>query len=475
MTAGLSRPDWVEERPYQRRAVRQWVEGGAQGILKMATGTGKTITSLMAAEHVSQALDDCLALIIAVPYQHLVEQWAEDVKEFGTQPIMAYQSRANWQENLQRQMLAFNSGARSTFCVITTHKTFASDVFQRELKRIQGAEQLLIADEVHHLGAPHLSSSLPDSIPMRLGLSATPERWYDSEGTDILHSYFDGGVVYEYSLPEAIENGALCEYYYVPHIVELTDEEALEYEELSSKIAKLAAKIEGDLGDADLQSNNKLKQALFARARLLGTAEEKLEYLLTLIEAQGDVSHTLVYCGDGSVESETSDQSLRHVDAAVKLLRTELGVRARRFTADEDQSERKRLLDEFERGKLEALVAIRCLDEGVDVPATETAYILASSSNPRQFVQRRGRILRSHKNKEYAVVHDFVVAPPARLGEGDDGPVFTSERSLVKKELERVNMFAESARNHPDAEIDGIPTSDRSLQQLKRRFGLRDL
>lgn len=475
MSSGLVRPDWVEARPYQTQAIEGWVKSDAQGILKMATGTGKTVTSLLAAEFASNAFNGRLALIIAVPYQHLVEQWAKDAKAFGTQPILAYQSRANWQEDFQRQILSFNSGARVSLTVITTHNTFATESFQAELKRLKQENQLLIADEVHHLGAPHLQSSLPMSIPMRLGLSATPERWYDEGGTEVLHRYFGGGVVYEYSLSEAIRNGALCEYYYIPHVVELTDDEAVAYEELSAKIAKYAARMDGDLGDADLQTNPRLKQALFKRARLLGTAEKKLEQLSELVSAQGEVRHTLVYCGDGSVDTDVSGPTLRHVDAAVKLLRTELGVRARRFTADEDQDTRQRLLEEFEQGDLEALVAIRCLDEGVDVPATETAYILASSTNPRQFVQRRGRILRPHKNKDFAVMHDFIVAPPQRIADSDDGPVFSSERSLVSKELERVNMFAESARNHPDADVDGIPTTGGTLQQLKRRFGLLDL
>jgi superfamily II DNA or RNA helicase len=194
------------------------------------------------------------------------------------------------------------------------------------------------------------------------------------------------------------------------------------------------------------------------------------------METQGEVSHTLVYCGDGSVDTDVDDQTQRHVDAAVELLRTDLGIKARRFTADESQAERQKLLDRFERGDIEALVAIRCLDEGVDVPATETAYVLASSSNPRQFIQRRGRILRQHPGKDIAVVHDFIVAPPQQdAGMPREESAFRAERSLIRKELERVEMFAESARNHPDADVDGIPTNERSLQELKRQYGLLDL
>jgi DNA phosphorothioation system restriction enzyme len=472
---GFERPGWVDERPYQHGAIRSWTQAGGQGILNMATGTGKTITSLLAAAHARRTLDNRLALIVAVPYQHLVEQWASDVRDFGANPIMAFESRKSWQEDFQREILEFNSSARDSLVVITTHKTFASEPFQRELERLSGAEKMLIADEVHHLGAPHLRQGLPQSIPLRLGLSATPERWYDDEGTNALFRYFGDGVAYEYSLQKAIDNGSLCEYYYIPHIVELTADEEEEYLRLSNKIAKLAASLEDGLEDADVQSEPGLKQALFKRARLLGTAEGKLKRLTQLLQHQEHVEHTLVYCGDGSVDDELSGRTKRHVDATVEVLRRDLDVRARRFTARESQDERQELLQRFSDGELEALVAIRCLDEGVDVPSTRTAYILASSSNPRQFVQRRGRILRTAENKPYAVIHDFIVAPPKRVFQDESSEEFPTERSLIEKELRRVNLFAESARNHPDADIDSIPTGESTLQGLKEEYNLRQL
>lgn len=475
MASEFQKPEWVEERPYQNEAVRSWAEAGGQGILNMATGTGKTITSLLAAAHSRKTMDGRLAVIIAVPYQHLVEQWASDVRDFGTHPVMAFESRAQWQERLQRRILEFNNGIRDSFVVVTTHKTFASEAFQNELNTMTATEQMLIADEVHHLGAPHLRKSLPQSIPLRLGLSATPERWYDDEGTKSLFRYFGKGIVYEYSLQRAIDNGSLCEYYYIPHVVSLTADEEEEYLRLSRKIARLAASVDEDLGDADLQDVSGLKQALFKRARLLGTAEQKLERLESLLKQEQTVKHTLVYCGDGSIQDELTGRTKRHVDATVERLRRDLGIRARRFTARESQEERQELLDRFSQGNVEALVAIRCLDEGVDVPSTRTAYILASSSNPRQFVQRRGRILRQAQDKPYAVIHDFVVAPPQRAFQDEASDQFSTERSLIEKELSRVSLFAESARNHPDAEIDGIPTGNRTLQSLKQQYNLRQL
>lgn len=475
-STGFQQPAWIEERAYQREAINSWVENSGQGILNMATGTGKTVTALLAAATTAENLDDQLAIVIAVPYQHLVEQWAGDVRDFNAEPVLAYQSRQTWQEDLERQILELNMGSRDVLAVVTTHRTFASAPFQEEIKRVRGAPTLLIADEVHHLGAPHTREALPESVELRLGLSATPERWYDDEGTSDLFEYFGEGVVYEYSLQEAIAAGSLCEYYYIPHIIELTDEEASEYLSLSRKIAKLASRMNEDLSDADLQSNTSLKHALFKRARLVGTAENKLGRLLELIEQQEEINHTLVYCGDGSVETETDGETLRHVEATQQALKQDGGIDAELFTAEVSQSDRQRLLDGFDKGEVPVLVAIRCLDEGVDVPATRQAYILASSSNPRQFIQRRGRILRTYPGKQYAVIHDFIVKPPAPVtSTAQSEEEFSTERSLVRKELRRVNLFAEAARNHPDADVNGVPTGEESLQELKRDFNLLDM
>lgn len=472
----MQMPEWVEPRDYQQRAVANWVEAGGRGVLEMATGTGKTVTSLLTAAHVAEQVDDKIALVIAVPYQHLVDQWAEDVRDFGGKPILAYESRWKWQERLEGELAEFDLGVRDGLVVITTHTTFASENFQRILSRVNRDRFMLIADEVHHLGAPHLKEALPHAVRLRLGLSATPERFYDDEGTEELFEYF-GGIVYEYGLKEAIDNGALCEYYYIPHVVELTEDEAEEYLKLSKKIARLISRNGGDLGDADLQANKGLQFALFKRARLVGTAERKLDRLVELLQQEDEIKHTLVYCGDGTVEGEIKSRTRRHVDAAVSTLRADLGLRAERFTADESRNERQDLLARFDDGDIEALVAIRCLDEGVDVPATRTAYMLASSSNPRQFVQRRGRILRQHPGKHHAVIHDFVVAPPMELRDSAsvDEAMFATERNLVKRELQRVTLFAEAARNHPDADVSGIPTDAGAIGSLKREFNLRQM
>lgn len=475
--SSLSPPDWLQARDYQRRAIEAWLSNQGQGILNMATGTGKTITSLLAASELATLQEGRLVLIVAAPYQHLVDQWVTELREFGVSPLRAYQSRSTWTDDVVSRLTEFSTGVRDVVAIVTTHATFASEHFQGILSRVDGSQTLLIADEVHHMGAPHIREHLPDAVRARLGLSATPERWYDEAGTEALLSYFASGVVFEYGLQEAIDNGHLCEYYYVPHIISLTPDEEEEYLALSKAIGRRMASQGGDgqTGDADLTADETLKQLLFKRARLIGTAENKLPRLRSLIERSGELDHALVYCSDGSVETGEGEQTKRQLRAATQLLGTELGMRVHQFTYEEDQETRERLLSDFESGTLQALVAIRCLDEGVDVPATRTAFILASSSNPRQFVQRRGRILRPHEGKDSAVIHDFIVAPPGSVRSPGGNTEFDVERNLIKKELSRVATFATAAKNHPDAELQRIPTSPQSLSKLKQDFNLLDM
>ena len=468
----FSPPDWIEARPYQQQAVDSWAEAGGRGILRMATGTGKTITGLLAAVRAAAALEGRLLLVVAAPYQHLVDQWANEIREFGEEPVFAYQSRQNWQPRLERQILEYNQGSRGICTVVTTHTTLSMGGAQSTLNRANGPA-MLIADEVHHLGSDHMQSGLLEDFDYRLGLSATPERYYDEEGTQKLRSYF-GETVFEYDLTDAIESGALCEYYYVPHIIELDGEELDEYLHISQKIGRMiGGSDEGEEGSVSFEHNQALQHLLFKRARLIGTAENKLEVLIDLIGREHDVSHALVYCSDGSMGVKGDGR--RHVGETTERLRSECNLRIEPFTAEESQADRERLLSEFEAGEIDVLSAIRCLDEGVDVPATRTAYILASSSNPRQYVQRRGRILRQHKDKQYAVIHDFVVvAGLSRPTEAMTGDSFGVERRLLKKELNRVSLFAEDALNHPNADVSGVPTTSGSLQELKRKYDLLD-
>ncbi len=434
-------PD-IALRDYQEQAIAAWLAHG-HGFLEMATGTGKTITALAASVRLFDQ-QKRLAVVIAVPYQHLVDQWAVEAQAFGYHPLLAYQSKSRWIDKLNQQIIEFNGGHREVISVIVTHTTFITDEFQSSLARLTGP-MLLIADEAHHLGAERGRQSYPEHVAFRLALSATPDRWFDDEGTALLRAYF-GETVFALPLEAAI-GLSLTEYYYYPHLVALTDEEMQAYQELSLKIARLTSR-------KDQDSQEILKRLLIKRADLLNQAKNKLAVLAELVDAVTDMQHTLFYCAPGQI------------DQVMQLLGWDKGLLVHRFTAEETAEERQRLLAGFANGEWQALVAMKCLDEGVDVPDTRTAYFLASSSNPREFIQRRGRILRKASGKEFAVIHDLIAVPPDVWIMTQDSSEFKSERSIIRRELQRFKEFAGPARNKHQA-LDVI-------WDIATRYGLRD-
>lgn len=416
-------PGNISLRPYQIEAIDAWFQHNCYGLLEMATGTGKTIAALAASVQVYER-EKQLALIIAVPYQHLVDQWAEQARLFGYRPILAYKSKKHWLEELTTHIKDYVSSYRSFLCVITTHTTFISPEFQNCMASLK-KNTLLIADEAHHLGAEKSRGSYPDHISYRLALSATPDRWFDDEGTAALRAYF-GETVFSFPLEKAI-GVTLTPYYYYPHLVPMTDEELELYHELSLKIARLSHSKNNDHQQA-------LERLLIRRAKLLNNASDKLATLSKLVDEQESVGHALFYC--------TPEQ----ISEVTHLLMKEKCLFVSRFTANENAKEREKLLREFANGKLQGLVAMKCLDEGVDVPSTQVAYILASNSNPREFIQRRGRVLRMAPGKDVSVIHDFITIPPI-YDRVQDYPTFESEQRILSRELQRFKEFANLALN----------------------------
>jgi DNA phosphorothioation system restriction enzyme len=445
---GFRSPSTLELRRYQKDAIRAWWEADGIGIWEMATGTGKTITALaaMAALWNASREDQSLLVVVTVPYQHLADQWAIEARKFGASPILAYEGQAKWSGQLDAALAATAGGRPRLTLVIAVNATFCSTAFQERLRLVPGA-LALVSDEVHTTGATRMRQVLPASAQFRLGLSATPERHLDTEGTEAVRSYF-GDSVYQLGLKRAIELGALVPYRYFPIIIELTEDELDEYVELTKKIANALGR-NTDVDPDDAPSGVDL--LLFKRARLIGSASNKIQALRDAISPYRRETHTLVYCADRTGDSPQLNQVLA-------LLGSELGIHVNTFTAEEDRETRKMLLDRFTDGELQALAAIRCLDEGVDVPATQRAFILASSQNPRQFIQRRGRVLRQSPGKTSADIYDFLVSPPDL---SDDPAVFELERKLVGRELLRALELCDAATNSAEALTQLRPLRDR--------------
>jgi len=416
----------IEFFPHQKAAIESWFKNNMKGIFEMATGTGKTYTALGCLKRLLEERDK-LATVITCPYAHLVDQWDNNLKDFELNGVKAYGSYTQWSENVVNTILDYNNGYSSAIIILTTHDTFSSEKFRKIVSMING-EVLLIADEVHGLGAPERRRGLIENYAFRVGLSATPTRWFDDEGTQILKRYF-GDTIYEFPLKRAIEEGYLTPYEYYPHFISLTDEELEQYRKETKRIAREYAKNKGE--------ENKLIELLrIIRQKIVKNAVEKYRTFEEILDGTENLSFCLVYCSPEQINN-------------VQKILNRRGIINHQFTARESIALRKEILKGFSEKAYDALVAMNCLDEGVDVPATRTAIIMASSGNPRQYIQRRGRILRKYPRKDKAIIHDFIVIPD--ISKETDPYLFELERKIMRKELRRYDEFARSAINYVDA------------------------
>jgi len=469
---GVIIPESVKLHDYQVEAIKEWENQGFRGIFDMATGTGKTFTGLGAIARLCEYTDDKLAVVIVCPYQHLVEQWVEDINLFGVNPIVGYSSspQKNWKKILTNSVRNQKLKVKNSefFIFVCTNATFASKIVQTQISRIKG-NALIVVDEAHNFGAERLSNLLDEKFEYRLALSATLERHNDEIGTERLYSYF-GNRCIEYTLDRAIKEEKLTPYKYYPIIVTLNNEERQLYSALSYEISKNLIK----------SKSGKLKLSKYGeilalkRARIVAAASQKIQALEKNILKYKDKSYILVYCGAANMLSENDDSSsfddvdLRQIDVVTQLLGNKLDMKVSQFTSKEDVEERATLKKQFESGEnLQALIAIKCLDEGVNIPKIKVAFILASTTNPKEYIQRRGRVLRLAKEKEFAEIYDFVTLPrPLDEVSGLTLEEIKRDVTLVKNELIRVEEFGRISMNSMHAyEL---------IWDIKETYGLND-
>lgn len=452
----------VELREYQKEAIQKWFSNGGTGIYDMATGTGKTFTALGTAVKLLERAKYRLAVVIVAPYQHLVDQWEEDCKEFNIKyPIIGHSAAKNgdYYSRLRASVADYNEGSLHYFFFICTYATYRTQKVQRELKNLK-RNALIIADEVHNAGSVQMKDKLLPNFKYRLGLSATVERYRDEDGTANIFSYF-GKKCIEYPLEKAIQEDMLSQYEYHPIITYLDDEEREKYLELSRKIAK--SLIVGD--DDEVELTERAEQLVIKRARLIAGAKGKVTALKEILKDHKDEYHILVYCGTSKISGDSGEE-IRQIEQVTRMMGNDLGMKVRKYTSQENTKERAEIKQRFVTGDdLQAIVAIKCLDEGVNIPAIKSAYILASSTNPREYIQRRGRVLRKFKGKDKAIIYDFICLPlPAEELITEDGEVLKSFKSLANNEIRRITEFSTSALNARE----GIALAE----EIKRSFNM---
>ena len=385
-------------RDYQQDAINAWVANDHHGFYVMATGTGKTWTAIYSAV---ELLKDHSAMVeICAPYKHLVRQWAEDVEKAlpDATLIMVSSENHNWDQQLSQAIVRQRLYKDTQIVVISTITSFNLARFKKVMSKSK-QEKLLIVDEAHRF--TNRPEELKEQFRYMLGLSATPFSGKNTAKGMELMAFF-GGQVFNLPIENALERGFLVPYYYYPIFVNATDSEEDRFNKKSAQIASCFK------NGVCIDPEN-LALHLRARLRIISMADEKLERIVELLGHIKEKDHFIVYCGDGRLHDDNDDE-VRHIEFVKQTLST-LGFKSSQFTASENMMQRMELVESFNEGAIDALAAIRCLDEGINIPSITGALILSSNDDYREFVQRRGRILRTYKDKKYANIYDVIVLP----------------------------------------------------------------
>lgn len=442
-----------EPYEYQKQAYENWVENNYQGLFAMATGTGKTITALNCVLEEYKKLN-YYRFIVFVPTTALAHQWQDEIqKTFNFQNVVNSSLHTDWENRLERQLLSLKIGNDVSFGFVTTYHQLP----RNKLKNLftEYAEEfksvILISDEAHTLGSPGGIKNLPILFDKRIGLSATPERKYDEYGSQVLEDFFNAKPPHytlHYSMKQAIEDGKLSEYNYYPVFVNLTEDEVKAYNVYTNKLRMYIDSVNGGYKDTI-----EAKKLLIQRKHVIHKAQNKLKAISQIIDDIGEKNfrYAFVYVPEGFEpdywEQENNNEKGDEIRLIYKYSKLISGKGLNVMNYLGDTKNRQNILNHFEKGKYDALLAMKCLDEGVDIPRTELAIFCASTGNPRQFIQRRGRVLRTHKDKKIANIYDLIVAPNHETFEYISEQQIQIEKNIFRNELSRIIDFISLANN----------------------------
>lgn len=435
----FSIPSTFSPRKHQVNAINNFFSNNFKTLFAMATGTGKTLTSLFAINDLSYS-NEISSLLVLVPLQDLVSQWEKDIKKFFSGKIVKIGSGfRDWKANLEDYRISKLFTKNKPLVIISTYDSFLLR-HNEIMKSLTAGKTAIIADEVHAFGSENRKGLMPDEIPYRIGLSATPKRSYDTEGTKAIFDYFcPSQNHFYYSIGDAISAGYLCKYHYYPVLVELTQDEDEEYASYSDSISRLASRWKS-LTKEELDQLTLLSKL---RHRIIENAinkEQAFEECITGILSKGRLSHTIVFCPEGKNDDDNSyidlvNRSLFQISKKLKQT-----LRIQKYVGGSDSI----ILENFANGFIDVLLAKKRLNEGIDIPSTSRAIFISSSTSEREFIQRRGRVLRPYPGKEYAEIYDFIVFPSSST---------QRNASLFSNEMERVYDFIDTAENKAEALI----------------------
>lgn len=430
-------------RNYQNLAVNSWVENGNKGIFEMATGTGKTFTAIGCIKKIESENEQVL-VIIAAPYRNLIDQWKRELSKWDTESTVL--ESGSWSTMIRDEVSHLNRVQDNTMSVfITSYDLLIQDNFIEQIKRCK-IPVMLIVDEAHHAGATTTRSGLLNHYKYRLGLSATIERYFDDDGTDTLHRYFAGSTgkstVATYSLGEAIQDGRLCNYNYYPIFIDLTDDQAIEYRQMTSRAVRL-------LHSKDPEQRKRGEFIIMQRSKIIRDAEHKIDAFKEILGQILKLNHLLIFCSENQFESV---EAILNNPSKYNIAKDSLLYRRITHDNPKHSQDRIKILNDFANEDWDVLISNRVLDEGMDIPQAKNCIILASTGNPTQFIQRRGRVLRQYYDtykdgtkKDHADIYDVLVKPPLNIIE--DPQSIKLEIGIIRSQLSRLRYMGELALN----------------------------
>lgn len=440
-SGGIAKSEPVKLRDYQEEAIAAWVANRYHGFYVMATGTGKTWTAIYSAKRLLE--HHPAMIVICAPYKHLVRQWADDiVKTFPTAKlVMVSSENPAWEQQISQEIIRKRYNPENQIIIISTIASFKMPRFIAAIEKSTD-EKLLIVDESHRF------TDRPDFLKgifqYLLGLSATPYSGSSAQKGQELMAWF-GGQVFNLPIEVALERGFLVPYYYYPIFVTATEDEEGKFRYHTQKI--LSCFKNNKCINPDL-----LVKSLRNRLRVISMAMEKQDRIDEIVNQIKERDHFVVYCGDGKLFDTNTGEELRHIQSIKRVLSAH-GFKSSQFTAKENMADRMELVDAFNKGEISSLAAIRCLDEGINIPSIKSALILSSNDDYREFVQRRGRILRTYEGKKFAKIYDVIVLPSRDL------------QGWAKIEFRRFYEYAKLALNWGELEPE--------LESYLTRYNLR--
>ena len=430
--------------PHQLQAIEKWKANHFSLMMEMATGTGKTRTAIGCVYEKLKKKEHFLT-IVATPQNTLSRQWKADIEKLGISfdlDIIADGTNPKWKKEMKLMLLSHEE--YDNMIVYTTHDTASSDAFMEMIQKYKGDLKILfICDEVHGIGSEKQRNALLEVYDYRIGLSATPERLFDEEGTQLIKAYF-GNESFEFTIFDALHTinpvtgkPFLNPYTYHPRFIHLTDEESKQYAKLSQAIGwanqELAKCKRQRLPYAKIQ--NDLERLRMKRADLAKNAAEKVPALSELLDEMNpdNIRDTIIF---------TSDKQMvpfMEMLSAKKITRAKITeeISATKTNKDTGLTERQQILDGFAKRSLQVILGIKCLDEGIDVTTARVAILMASSTNPREYIQRVGRVIRPAPGKEISEIYDFIVLDDTGM-------------PLLDNAKKRVALIAGNAQNYEE-------------------------